>query len=600
MTIYSRLDTAVLLNRTDSSIVDAELDVIDHTWTKSEASAPWLTATITIPPPSIALWALLDPAVRPIVLLSSNVSASDGTSDWDKADLHGLRVYTRTRNDDASVTMTLVSAEQDLIDFTPQGVIQTNWIRQNDVSAIIANVITTVYSTSAYWAQSVAPTPEQQLSGAFPTYRAVTNLCTNSGFEYGTTGWVGQNATITRDTTQRHSGLYSMKIAPSTTSDASRAELTQNLQASTTYTLSAWFRQSGVMTGTGATNGRYIYLAGSIAGAVSVLAQTSAAPNVANAWNKVALTFTTPALLDAGSFSLRVRNGTSTANPVNLWVDDITLVEGDGLETTGDQIVYFDGDTPDGTLGYNYDWQGDPGNSSSTRTPVLARDEDALTWSPGQSAWDFLQPILESLGGRLYSITGYDSFPGSPAIASFRWITNRYTPAGIAARFVYGSTLYALEQTFDLGATFDDGTPMYADGVVLAYRWTDNLGVEQVAFDSFSMPQLGGYKNPYFQELAEPYPGPGRAQGLALRLNARRTMLTVTGPYDPGLTPSAQVSVTDPRLGGSVLGVIDSVDHNPLQGTSTVRTKQAISYPSNAWVTKTKTWAATTGTWATQ
>lgn len=600
MTVYVR-DPACYIHVLDAptSAVVATLRPIEFAWSWSDASAPAITSTLTIPSPTIAEYAALDPGKRPLVHIFEGVLRQPETTRRSYMGA-GVRVIRRTRNDDNSVTLSLASPEQDLIDYSPPAVDQSNWARQSNVVSIIRSVLAKVYGGAQGTAWDLVETygNGQSLTGTFPTYSPVTNLCTNGGFEYGTAGWVGAYATIAQSSTQKHGGGWSMTLTPNTSNQtASRAALVQNLQPATTYTLSAWIRTNGVMTGAGAADGRKVYVVGATAGTVSRLAETPMAPNQANQWNQVAVTFTTPSLMDAGSFELRVLNGTTTANLVTMWVDDIMLVEGPGLETDNtSRLAYFDGDTVDGTAGYNYAWQGDAGNSSSTRTPIVDRAAETLTWSPGQSAWDFLEPIMQAAGAR-FTATYVPSGSGDPTVPIFGAISSRYVPSTIQARIVEGANLYSVTDDVDLAAEFSDGTPMFADAVILRYSWTDTLGTEREAIDAYP---TAGYGKPWYRELEEPFPGPGRAQGLYLRMRARASMLTIVCAYDPTIAPARQVAITSSQIGGSAIGVVDQVDHDPYAGTSTIRTKNTISYPTNAWVTKTTPWSALTGTWADQ
>jgi hypothetical protein len=83
-----------------------------------------------------------------------------------------------------------------------------------------------------------------------------------------------------------------------------------------------------------------------------------------------------------------------------MW-DNVSMIEGNGLDTNNTSIVrYFDGATTDTSM-YRYDCTGDVYNSTSTRTPLVDRGPDALIWTAGQTAWNFLTPILQAVGWRL-------------------------------------------------------------------------------------------------------------------------------------------------------------------------------------------------------
>lgn len=48
------------------------------------------------------------------------------------------------------------------------------------------------------------------------------------------------------------------------------------------------------------------------------------------------------------------------------------------------------------------EWEGTAHDSVSTRTPITPRSIEALWWAEGVSAWDYLQPLVESVEQRLY------------------------------------------------------------------------------------------------------------------------------------------------------------------------------------------------------
>lgn len=586
MAVQTIVTSVALVSPAGSTV--AVLRAASVTVSLDEGTAPFATARVEVAMPTAAQFAMMKPGAGYFLSVTTYPSTNPESPLL-------LKITDRNRTTTGNVELQAASAELELQAFTPSAMNRSNWTNQTSVPAILSNVLTSTFGSRwARYLYGAGAFGEDIGTPPFRTYQSMTNLCTNSGFEYGVAPWTGVNANLTASTANKHSGIYSLAIAPSTMSDASRAELVQNLQPNTKYTLSAWILSTGVMTGTGATNGRYIYLAGSVGGVSSVLAQTPAAPNVANIWNRVSLTFTTPALLDAGTFSLRIRNGTSLMNAITMLVDDIMLTEGDGLETDGTLVPYFDGDTVDGTAGYNYDWQGAAGQTSSTRSSIIARDPEALTWSPGQSAWDFLQPILQSVGVRLWS-DGYAVLNGA-VVARMFWATNSFgltLPAPVVSD---GTNLFDLTQIDSWSAEFPDGTPMYADQVIIHYAWTDNLGIAREAYDVY--PATG--KKPYYLDKQDtPFAGVGRAQGIYNRISARATMYQGTTWFNKGIEVGRQLSIASAKaVGGSVVGYVDAVTYDPSRGTTEFRTKQTVAYTSSSWFAATGSWASQTGSWA--
>lgn len=559
---------------------------------QDEGTAPFTTARVSVSNPSALQFAMMKPGAGYLV----SVLMYPSTSPEKTATL--LKITDRNRTSEGNVELQLASAELDLMAFTPSSVDRSNWFRQNSVTSIMNYVFGRVFGATG-WARYMYSDAysfgEDVGAPAYPTFSAQTNLLPDGGFEYGTAGYTGVNATVSRSSTSPHSGTYVMGIAGSNGSGTPRAELVANLQPGKKYTMSGWFRMSAPMPTSGVSaDARKITVAASINGVQYTLFR-SAQFNNTTTWTQFRFTFTMPPLADAGSVILRFVHGpTSSQSTVTSYWDDLLLLEGDGLDTDGvTPVPFFNGDTTDGTAGYNYDWQGDAGGSASTRTPIINRDPEALTWSPGQSAWDFLQPILQASGIRLWS-PGYDV--RSAVIARIHYATNAFGLNLTAPRALDTYNLFELNQVDSWSAEFSDGTPMYADQVIIHYAWTDNLGVAQEAYDVY--PATG--KKPYYLDKTDtPFPGIGRAQGIYNRISARATVFQGTTWFDRGIEPGRQLSITSNRVaGGSALGYIEAVTHDVGRGTAEFRTKQTVAFTSASWFSATGTWASQTGSWA--
>lgn len=566
----------------------ATLAASDLTFSLDEGSAPFVVAQVTVAKPSALQFAMMRPGAGYYL----SITADEATVAASTPLL--LKITDRTRTTEGNVTLQAASAEIELQAFTPSAVDRSNWARQTSVPSIISAVLSASlpWARATYGANAVG---EDIGTPAYPTFSSVTNLAPNGGFEYGTTGWTASQSTISAVTTQKHGGTYSLQISPSTSLNTSRATTSLNLSPGTTYTLAAWVRQSAVMGSTANAQRCTIKVSANVSGVVQDLVTSTPAPNVANTWNRVVMTFTMPSLADAGSVVVQLLNGTPSNAAVVTWWDDLMIVEGDGLDTDGATVIpYFDGDTTDGSSGYNYDWQGTSGNSSSSRTAIVSRDQDSLTWSPGQSAWDFLQPILQASGVRMWSL-GYTVLNGA-VVARMLWATNSFglTTSTQVVRDTYN--LFDLSQVDSWSAEFPDGTPMYADQVVIHYTWTDSLNQAREAYDVY--PATG--KKPYFKELTDtPFAGIGRAQGIYNRISARKTMYQGTAWFNRAIEPGRQITITSASAaGGSVVGYVDAITVDPFRGTTEFRTKQTVAYTTKSWYSATGTWASQSGSWA--
>src|SRR5690606_29127498 len=77
------------------------------------------------------------------------------------------------------------------------------------------------------------------------------------------------------------------------------------------------------------------------------------------------------------------------------YIDEVMLYQDE------EEVPWFTGATTD-TDDYTYSWSGDTDASASERTPVTPRPREMFAWRPGESLWDFLQPLMEASGLRLF------------------------------------------------------------------------------------------------------------------------------------------------------------------------------------------------------
>lgn len=185
-------------------------------------------------------------------------------------------------------------------------------------------------------------------------------------------------------------------------------------------------------------------------------------------------------------------------------------------ESTGDHaadILYYDGDTAD-TAQYDYSWAQGAHSSLSIRKPLTdAATPDSLTWKAGQSALDFLVPILQRFGLR-------------PVCDETRTWTLRnadYTADGSVA-IRHGVNLIDGSDAIKL----DEG--LWFDAQVTRYAWTDASGVPQKRTDSYSLTATPRRVNTV--DVSAAYPGPGRSQYAVQRAQGQGRTVTATAVAD--------------------------------------------------------------------
>lgn len=569
MTVFRQTVTATLVTQDGYNYA---LNVLDGTPVLNEGSSPYAYASITIARPAIQVLAALDPTLSPRVNLT--ITRAPGTSRTFDLLVSARQLETET----ARVGINLVSDEQFLQDYSLTATTPdvTFWGYQSSVRSIVYNVLNRVLGPSFSIAYGA-------VDKAIPTFSALKNYITVPSFEVPSGVWIATNAAIARSTAWAQVGTASFQMTPNNmASSESFSALNPGMQPGQTYSMSGYWKGATAQTGTLSTLARRmaVYVQSGTSN-LRLLASSTQAPNTTTA-TRVFGTFTIP---EGTTYSeVRIYNGAALGGGVSYW-DGLMLTEGTGWETNNiTRLAYFDGDTP-ATSAYSYAWDDAAGLSSSQRTPLVQRDPDFLTWTPGQTAWDFLTAILQTVGLRLFC----------DEARVWRLVDNDYSVPGLV-HVDHGMNLYTHQDLMSRTASERD-VPLFADAVVIKYTWRDSRLRDQVAWDR------AGATNPQkAYQLERPdtaYPGPGAAAYILTRITARKRQLSVTGANDLSVTPGQEVTVSVPRA-PTQTGLVDGVSWDLNSGVMTLQTKGVVNTPANAWINRTTTWAATTGTWAQQ
>jgi hypothetical protein len=163
---------------------------------------------------------------------------------------------------------------------------------------------------------------------------------------------------------------------------------------------------------------------------------------------------------------------------------------------------------------------------------VAIDDLDALAWQPGVSAWDYLAPLLQKAGLRLY------------CSERRQWrLVPATTNAGDEVEIAATKNLTAGQDEIRR-----DGD--WFDAVVLTYKWQDANENQQIAYD------VAGDRRSiktYAETRELPYPGPGAAALLLERKQGRGRMQDVeaVARYDvePGRPILIRLPDTTPQSG---------------------------------------------------
>jgi len=525
-----------------------ELKVQDARLTLDEGWSPFYQATIVVKrPATLALFAALDPANKPRVTIDLTSSISYGYSDGPFSQRRFIGYITARRSNprEGTVSLNIESRERYLQAFAPlSGVDTTPLALQSSVRNLVTYVVgRAVPGSTAPLDTNTAPViPYDELTNEWWIVGGTTPF--PSGQYLSSPGQAGGYVDV--QIGNRALFVFPRRHPAFANWNATRLMVPVKLQGGRRYTFSANVTQNSAQAGS---------IRDDYARTLSVRftndddTQTWRAVRSPQKTNvvgtqRLSITFTVP--IGATKQYLELWNGTSYDNGGGQYIgfSNIMCVEGNGLDTLGRIETYFDGDTGSVT-GYTYDWDGDRGNSSSTRKPTIDRPSDMLRWKAGVTAKDFLDPILQGVGLRLWC----------DELDRWRLTTAGYNQAGVVTARA-GQDLYDGSDLASLTATQSDGVPLYADAVILRYRWTDFNGNARERVD-----QAGPstYLKPYVLEYDDtPFPGGTPAAYLLARLTRRRRAIDATAAMQLHATPGNDV-VIDLGQGETAVGYLDSV-----------------------------------------
>lgn len=188
-------------------------------------------------------------------------------------------------------------------------------------------------------------------------------------------------------------------------------------------------------------------------------------------------------------------------------------------------LDWFDGNSTD-TASYTYSWEDTPNASASNRIATPERLPELFDWTPGQSLFDFLQPLINMAGLRLFCDEDRVWRLVDPA---------EYEVDG----YVVAQTGHnATEGTDEI--TRNDDT--WADAVVVKYTWTGPDGDTQTAYDVAGDPD----GKTITREIERQYPGPGAAASILNSFKGRGRTQTVTIVGQFKATPGQSITVNLP------------------------------------------------------
>lgn len=187
---------------------------------------------------------------------------------------------------------------------------------------------------------------------------------------------------------------------------------------------------------------------------------------------------------------------------------------------------------------------------------------DAATWTPGQSMYDYISPLVQAGGLRFYA----------DEKGAF-WLRNDTYIAPGSANLTYTGTIKAADD--EITRDGDD----WCDAVVIKYTWVDSAGATQVRYDSATQPTFSKVKSLEYDRV---YPGAGAAARVLTRALSKGRQQTATAVSDYSIVPSQPLSMVLPNTltqTGYVAAVTWSLPADDMQVTS----RGLVETPVTSW-----------------
>lgn len=189
-------------------------------------------------------------------------------------------------------------------------------------------------------------------------------------------------------------------------------------------------------------------------------------------------------------------------------------------------------------------------------------EAEAVSWAPGQSLWDYLYPLVNAAGLRLWCDEHRDWHLGTPE-------------DGTA-----GGLVLSAEQSVTRADQTIDRDGRWCDAVVVKYQWTDGSNVQHTVYDTATTP---GYTKTKTVTYGRPYPGPGAAAALLAREQGRGRELGMDAVSDYRAAPGQALTATLPDIPIQT-GIVSSVTWRLPDDEMTVTSRALIDTPVTSWL----------------
>lgn len=521
-----------------------ELDVVDSKITLDDAWAPFAQAELTIHTPDETVLDLLDPRDNVRVVVTTTKEFGDWNPSSALTDQERVfNLLLRSREVDHVTGTTDLSLASDEATLQDYALVATESERIYGLSVKDA----VEYALAKVSATLEAGAADADIEASPAVLPAVTNLLSNPSFETNTTGWGNRSGTssFVRTSDQALFGTYALSFKLTTTSGTVWANdyIATTLGSKITW---SFYIRSTIARDIRATLGYY--------NSSNVQVGFDDGSNVTvstSEWTRVTVTGTV-----AGT-------GASKVRPVVVIVSGTTTetyyVDGGMLVQSEDLSDYFDGDTTD--TGFDtYAWDGTDHASTSVHTNMP--NSDAMIWQPGVTAWDWLEPLLQATGLRLF------------CDETRKWWleTSGTTREGVINIAADRNATQARDK---ISRTSDS----WFDAVVIAY--TDNTDENGKAFTIYDVTDPGTLTLKL--EYDRPYPGPGAAAAVLNRAQGRGRVLNLEAVNNYDATPGMAIVATLPDS-PIQSGVISSVQWSFPDDRMTLGSRGLTDTPESSWL----------------
>lgn len=198
-------------------------------------------------------------------------------------------------------------------------------------------------------------------------------------------------------------------------------------------------------------------------------------------------------------------------------------------------------------------------------------EDDAFTWQAGQSALDFLHPLVQ--------------------VAGYRLVCDEARQWTLRSEDYYadGSTMIRHGvNMIEADETIDRESGIWFDAAVTRHTWTDSGGLEQIRTDSYAL--TTPYTRLALFERDTPYPGPGFSEYAVRRAQQRGREVTATSVSDWRVNAEQPVTI---YLADAPIqtGLTQSVEFDLSTDRMTINTR-TVDTPDAAWllIPEDETW----------